>query len=422
MGFLSDYVFYNSGNECPESFHVWSGLTLLSSVLSHKVRYNRDYFKTIPNIYVCLVGDAGSGKTTAMHIAKKILMAHFPDIPLSASVTSREDVAKFMGSDEGIRTFRKPSGEIFEYHPFAFFVSELENLLSVDLVKMVAFLVDTYDGEHFSTSFKHTGKDVVPFPYTTMLGCAINEWVMRTLKIQIFVGGLGRRLVMVVDKGKPPIAHPKPPPGGEAALERAIAHLHVLKAESFQGDFSMTPEADKWWTSWYEGPTSPKIKKPDDPVLAQFYSSKHIQVIKVAMLLAMEDYNPRLVIGVDDFERAFAMLNLLEPRIREFSAGVGRNELAAVSVQFMDMLNALGGIVLEKRMRARFFNECRVVGKEFDLMLEHLCKTDQIIVTELSGKLLVFSPEKYEEHKQKRDVPVNGASILQQTSPPVVAP
>src|SRR5258705_1790968 len=131
MGFLQDYCFYNSGNECPESFHLWSGLTLISSVLSHKVMYNRDYFRVIPNIYTCLIGDAGSGKSTAMHIAKKILMTYFPDIPLAASVTSREDVAKFMGSDEGIRTYRKPSGEIFEYHPFCFFNSEFENLLSV---------------------------------------------------------------------------------------------------------------------------------------------------------------------------------------------------------------------------------------------------------------------------------------------------
>jgi hypothetical protein len=412
MGFLSDYVFYNSGNECPESFHIWSGLSLISSVLSHKVKYNRDYFTVIPNIYVCLIGDAGSGKTTAMMIAKKILMHDFPNIPLSASVTSREDVAKFMGSDDGIRTFRKPSGEIFEYHPFCFYVSEFENLLSVDLIKMTAFLVDTFDGEHFSTSFKNSGKDSVPFPYTTMLSCAIPEWVMRTLKLQIFTGGLGRRMIMVVGKGKAPIAHPKPPPGGEEALKRAITHLHAIHDESFQGDFSMTPEADKWWVSWYEGKESPRIKKPDDPVLQQFYSTKHIQVMKVAMLLAMEDYKPRTVIQVEDFERAFAMLDLLEPRIKEFSAGVGRNELAVVSVQFMDMLNVLGGIVLEKRMRARFFNECRVVGKEFDLMVEHLCKTDQIVLTELQGKLLIFSPDRYEEHKKKRDAT--------ETTPPVV--
>jgi hypothetical protein len=137
----------------------------------------------------------------------------------------------------------------------------------------------------------------------------------------------------------------------------------------------------------------------------------------------MEDYNPRIVISVDDFERAFAMLNLLEPRIREFSAGVGRNELAAVSVQFMDMLRALGGVLPEKRMRARFFNECRVVGKEYDLMVEHLMKTDQIVIcTTLQGgcsKDVVFLPENYEEYKKKRDAPVIAP---QQTEPPVVAP
>ena len=425
MGFLSDYCFYNSGNECPESFHIWSGMALLSSVLSHKVLYDRDYFRVIPNIYVCLIGDAGSGKTTAMHIAKKILMAHFLDIPLSASVTSREDVAKFMGSQEGIRTYKKPDGSIEEYHPFCFFVSELENLFSVDLVKMVAFLVDSYDGELFSTSFKNSGKDIVPFPYTTMLACAISEWVMRALKIQIFTGGMGRRLIMVVDKGKAPIAHPKPPPGGELALGRAVTHLKAIHEEGFMGYFSMDPSADKWWVNWYEGKESPKLKKPDDPVLSQFYTSKHIQVLKVAMLLAIEDYNPRLVLKVEDLERAFAMLNLLEPKIKEFSAGVGRNELAAISVQFLDMLNALGGYAAEKRMRARFWNECRVQGNEYNLMVEHLLKTDQIVVTSVKhqgiDKEVVFLPKSYEEWKTKW---ANAQTQAQgdQPTPPVVDP
>jgi hypothetical protein len=47
-------------------------------------------------------------------------------------------------------------------------------------------------------------------------------------------------------------------------------------------------------------------------------------------------------------------------------------------------------------------------------MVEHLCKTDHIVLTELQGKLLIFSPDRYEEHKKKRDAI--------ETTPPVVSP
>src|SRR2546421_4508695 len=101
MSLIRDYCYYNSGNECPPSYHIWSCLAAYSTILSRRVWIDRGYFQVFPNLYVVLVGDAGSGKNTAKHIAtKKLIMDQFPDVPISASVTSREDVCKFMGSED----------------------------------------------------------------------------------------------------------------------------------------------------------------------------------------------------------------------------------------------------------------------------------------------------------------------------------
>src|SRR5256885_4043303 len=56
--------------------------------------------------------------------------------------------------------------------------------------------------------------------------------------------------------------------------------------------------------------------------------------------------------------------SLLEPPLRKLSAGVGRNELAAIGVQVMDTLRMMGGKVDEKRLRTIFFRDCRVQGKD----------------------------------------------------------
>ena len=229
MGFLSDYCHYNSGNECPREYHIWSALAAFSTILSRRVWIDHGYFKVFPNLYVILVGDAGSGKNTAKSIAvKKLIIDNFPDVPISASVTSREDICKFMGSEECLRTFRDNDGNITEYRPFFFAVNELANLLSVDFRKMVDFLVDLYDSEYFSTSFKHDSvKDKIPNPCATMLSCAVPDWFMRSLKMDLFTGGFGRRLSIVYENRTILKAHPSIPVDGDKLWDRILNHMYA---------------------------------------------------------------------------------------------------------------------------------------------------------------------------------------------------
>jgi len=364
---------------------------------------NRDYFKIFPNLYILLVGDAGSGKNTARNIAaRKLVIDNFPDIPVSASVTTREDVCKFMGSEDGLRTFHNPDGSIQEYHPFFFSVDELSNLLSVDFRKTVDFLVDLYDSEFFSTSFKHdTTKDKIPFPCATMLACTIPDWFMRSMKMDLFTGGLGRRLTIVYENKSILIAEPTVPPGGHEAWKRVVEHLQT--ARELIGEMKLSPSCVKWWNKWYE---NDKRLETDDPILRQIYSTKHVILQKVAMLTALDERPFRMVLEPDDFVKALAMLDLLEPPLRKLSAGVGRNELAAISVQFMDTLACMHGVAAESKLRNMFFRDCKVQGNEFNLMVKHLMDTDQIMVMTdaRNGKPqnYVFLPDAYERYQKEK--------------------
>lgn len=401
MSLLNDYVFYNSGNECPQAYHLWACLAGLSTVVSRKIwlQEAHDYYQVFPNIYVALVGDAGSGKNTAKDcVVYKLLLPNFPDIPISASVTSREDVAKFMGSEDGLRTFYYPDGEIREYRPFFFAVSELSNLLSVDMRKMVDFLVDLYDSRDFSTSFKKDEKkDKVPNPCATMLAGCVPDWIMRSLKMDLFTGGLGRRLVIVYENRTILKAHPAVPEGGDLAWKRVVEHFKVVN--SMTGPMVMDKECDKWWTSWYE---NPERLKSEDPILKQFYATKHVVLKKVAMLTALADSPPRMSVTVQDMIYALAMIEILEPSIKRLSIGIGRNEMASVSVELLNTVQFLGGRVEEKHLRTRFFRDCKLGGKEYDGLMNHLRSTDQLVQININGVELVFTPEEYERFKKEK--------------------
>lgn len=403
MGRLADYTFYNSGNECPRSYHVWSFLATFSAILSRRVWIDHGYFKIFPNLYVCLVGDAGSGKNTAKAIAtQQLLINHFPDVPISASVTSREDVCKFMGSEDCLRTFRLADGTIQEYRPFHFAVNELANLLSVDFRKMVDFLVDLYDSEFFSTSFKHdTTKDKIPFPCATMLSCAVPDWFMRSLKMDLFTGGFGRRLNIVYENRTILNAHPRVPEGGKEAWERILSHCQA--ARELSGEMKMSADCVKWWDEWYE---DPKRLESEDPIIRQTLATKHVMVQKLAMLSALDDTPFRFTLEADDFVKSLAMIDLLEPPLRKLSAGVGRNEVASVAVAFIDFLRMNKGREESTKMQRIFFRDCRDI-REYRGMVDHLLQTKQIFgdVFKVNGHeaLIYFTPEAYEDHRKWKE-------------------
>jgi hypothetical protein len=406
MGYLSDYLYYGSGNECPHSFQTWSALTLLGAVLGRKVwTWHGSYFKVHPNIYTCMVGTAGSGKSTAKGVAKEIFIQHFPDLLISTSIQSREDIAQKMGLPECIVTWKDDHGsfgqpgKIYEYRPFFAIVNELASFLSVDKQRMIEFLVDIFDENHFSTGFKTTTSQNFDNPCFSMLACAVPKWFMSNLKIDLFDGGLGRRMIIVYDEKTRLIDDPVTPPGGNEALLRAVDHLRA--AAKLYGEVKKTEAAKKWWKEWYCDPH--RINR-DDPILMQFHETKHIILLKVAILLAMSEQPFTMTMTDDHMQTACAMLDLLEPKIVRLTSGIGRNELAGIGAQLLDTLSRIGGVASEKQLMKFFARYLR--DPEFLEVVNHYITTNELVVTIIkdTGQKVYFLPDRYEEHLRKNAV------------------
>lgn len=405
MSYLSDYLFYNSGNECPRNFHLWSALATLSTVVSRRVWLDRNYFVIYPNLYVCLVGTAGSGKSVAKDISKNLLIEHFPHIPLSASIQSREDIMRKMASAENTRALKQPDGSLVEYHPYALYINELANFVSIDPVKMVYFLVDIYDARYIDTGFKKDViQDKIPNPYVTMLACTQPDWMMRNLKIELFSGGLGRRLIIVHERKTKCIDEPTIPPGGKEAWARVIDHLK--RVEEFHGPMVFDEEAREWWKQWYQ-----VRKQPDDPILAQFHETKHVQLQKVAMLCALSELPLAHYVKADHLRAALAMLDVLEPSIPRLSAGVGRNVLAPAMQQILDVLQTCDGMIPEKRLLSLMGRELSL--REFNEVIQQLQTTEQVkrAILEVGGvsRVYLFLPSRWEAINKDAKPPAPGS-------------
>lgn len=416
MAYLNDFIYYSSGTECPESYLWWAGLSLLGHILGRKVWVRHgDYFDIPPNIFACLVGLAGTGKNTGMSVNIRIMNKYFPEMLMSASIQSREDITYLMASELGPMVWRDTEGyygtvgEELDYRPFYILNDELQNFLSVDKVKMTGFLIEVFDGQKFSTGFKGDRKENPKkpqwfrFPHVSLLAGAVPEWFMSTLKIDLFSGGLGRRLFIVFDERTKTIPIPMKPVGADAALERAIEFLK--KARWCRGPMVLDDRAQKWWIDWY---LRKRNKPPEDVILGQFHQTRHIQTLKLAGLLTKSENLDANTIKVEALEGADTLIEQLQQPIIKLTSGIGRNELAGVGTE-IEMAVAAAGIrgVTKKRILATFFRQTPGGMRSLDMeVLPFLQKTDKIVAIGPAGKpdeAVLFTPENYKAYVKSKE-------------------
>lgn len=400
MSYLKDYVYYSSGHEVPEEYVWWGGLSILGHILGHKVYVELgDYFRFYPNLYVCLVGEPGSGKNTAIGVNLDIMIRYFPHLIVSASIQSREDIAFLMSQPEAVVTWKDEKGELHEYRPFYALNNELASFLSVERVKMVEFLVEIYDGKRFGTGFKSMRKDNPGVrqwfdnPHFSLLAGAVPAYFMGELKDDLFSGGLGRRLIIVHSRREKVVPIPRKPSGADEALARAVEHLKL--AEQFYGRLKLSNVALTWWNEWYP---AHRQKRVDDPILAQFYSTKHMQLLKVAMCLLLSEQPLRQTVEDYHLQAALELLEGLEPAIIRLTSGIGRNELAGIGAQMIDFIERCGGMAPELIVKRVFSRHLRDL--EFKEQVQQLIETERLVVADatINGvrKRYYFLPERFE--------------------------
>ena len=345
MSFLRDYALYNSGNECSRNYHIWSALVILAATLGRKVSTRWGYFDVHPNLYVVLVGKQGFRKSTAKDIARDMFCEACPDIPIGASVQSREDIVKFMASGECLRAYTDETGQPIEWRPIVFFVNELKNFLSIDPGKMIEFMTDIYDRKYFDASTIKHGSQKIINPCVNFLACETPSWIIDKLKSNIISGGFARRVIYVYETVRGPrITFPTITDEAKAARERCIAHLQ--KISSLVGEFTWTDGARTFYDKWYQS-----LKAPEDEVMAGYYESKHIQLIKIAMGLAAAEYTPKLVLTEDLLRMGLVFLDEIEINMPKLSAAAGRNELAIPQQRIMELLKEHKGFMREKQLK-----------------------------------------------------------------------
>jgi len=112
--FFTQYFEYTSDTECPVFFHRWCCIAGVGAFLGRSLSFSHGQFSLYPNVYSMLVGVAGTRKSTAIKLMKKLLVSA-GYTTLAADKTSKEKFLLDLAGDTGEETSgRERRGKLAE--------------------------------------------------------------------------------------------------------------------------------------------------------------------------------------------------------------------------------------------------------------------------------------------------------------------
>lgn len=377
-GFLINYMRYMEGTETPTIYNRWAGISTIASVVSRKVWIHYGRFRVYPPMYIILVGPSGGRKTTAMEVSEKML-DELGTVNLSAEATTKEKLVMKMAK-ECTKSFTDPTnGKMVDYTPITLCLTELSQFIgtnSQQALHMIDFLVTIYNREKYKAETISRGNDIIPGPALNILGCTTPHHIGTYLKADVISGGFSRRNIFIYEQDDGlPQAWPEESTAQKNAWEACLWWLRKLDSEVV-GEFKWSDDARAFWTPWYDAEFEVLRKMPDSPIRG-YFKSKHEQLLRVAMCLALSE-GAELVMTRAHLEAGLAVLEEAESRFAKVFMGVGRNELHTIGMQALAMIERIGGKISEKQLAMALVKDAPM--KDYTEIIKFL--------TDMSGELV----------------------------------
>lgn len=374
--FFQLYHDYVKSTEPPPNFHAWSAISAISALLGKKCFIPQGDFTVYPQLYVILVGEPGTRKSTAMGIAKKLVKT-VTTVPVAPESATRESLIDDMAGH--------PVGEgKRRYWQSSVFVDELKDFVGGRHINqsMIGFLTTIWDGDIYKEATRGGGEKVIHNPYLTMLACCNPSWITTSLKQDVLTEGFSRRGIFQMQSMEDMAAlrswPVKTPEQVEMwpYLQNECKRIHMI-----DGQFTLSQKAFNLYDTEYLR-IRDDMKKHTEKVQA-YFSSKHVLALKLAMCISAAQRSSRMV-NVADVSAAFSFLGQAERTLDAVFAGVGRNELKGFADQILTKIRLSGAKGLSKGdlLRGHYDNVNKI---ELDEIVNMLSESKQIHIGSPTG-------------------------------------
>lgn len=341
---LTGYMAYTNTTEPSDNYRLWTGISVLSSVLQRKCKLEWGTLTFYPNMYVVLVGPSGARKGTAMSPG----MAFLDElgIKLAAEAITREALIRELknanATDQNITT-----GKMMFHSSLTIWAQELTVFLGYGNLQLMSDLCDWYDCRNrWTYRTKNMGTDEIIGVFVNLFGGTTPSLIRSAMPLDAIGGGLTSRIVFVFEEDT---ARCQPMPFlSDAQLGlREQLKLDLERIHAMHGDFKVTKEFLDVWTDWYVG--QHKNDPFEDPGhrFEGYFRRRPVHVMKLSMIVNASRTD-RMIIEALDFDRALGILLEVEKKMPNTFSGVGRYQHAETLTAVMNELGVRGEMTQEE--------------------------------------------------------------------------
>lgn len=349
--FVEAWMDLTEGTNSPDSFRLWTAISLVGMGLERRVWAKATRQATFPNLYVLLTGAPGVGKQV-VSLAKEMLLAvREPGTGLKAFriAPSQMTKASLVDSLAKAKQLRLLKHGNYTYHSLLVAAEEFQVLLP------------TYDQEYIATLNEVFNNPTAPYeearrtgsvrelsidlPQLNILAGVQPSYFVSTFPEEAWTTGFARRIIMVYagetpfqELFQPEVEELNSGPKWDGLLGR-LAHLSTL-----WGQMSWEPEAGERLARWHRGKGPPQ---PTHSKLVHYNNSRTMFAIKLSIISAVAATG-ELVIRDSDVRRALGWLLDVESRMPD----VFREMLGKSDTQVIDELHYMVTIVYAKSKKA----------------------------------------------------------------------
>lgn len=293
---LSDYISYCQPTEVPAVFNRWSMMTCLGAALGRNFTFPFGHAKLKPNLYVMLMGVAGTRKSTAVKTAKKLLEASGYNT-FAAERTSKEQFLMDLAGDGA--PLVDPEGEVQwnvlgssdepedSKAPADMMVAadEFNDFIGQGNMEFISLLGTLWDHEGpYKSRFKRAASSIIHDPVVSILSGNTPTNFAMAFPVETIGQGFFSRLILVhAEKTSRKFTFPKSPSDHEK--HEFLNKLHRAR-QSCMGSVEMTHGAelllDKIYKKWV----------PFDDVRFDSYANRRFtHLLKVCLVVCGSTYS-----------------------------------------------------------------------------------------------------------------------------------
>lgn len=379
--FISRYLQYTRDTEAPAIYHRWCILSSIAAYLGRSCYVRHGHFNIFPNMYIILVGGAGTRKNSAIKIPKRLIQSAGYS-SFAASKTTKEKLFIRLSelnsnSAEDIldqNLFGDETHEDISISSEVFIVSgEFNTFFGNNILSFLEDLGELWDFEGPFTNEIKTGKSVtIMNPTINILGGTTPVMFAKTFPPEFIGQGFFSRCFLVYgEKTRPRITFPEEPP--EELTQNFIEEIKSFRP-ILQKKLGLTPGARKLIDAIYNGP-----ELLDDPRFETFYNRRLTNLFKLSVILAATEHlnqiNENIVLYANTI---LAHVEQLMPKaLGEF----GRAKNSDVAHKVLSIIQNSKGVTRTKDIWKHVSKDLEKLA-DLSVILSNLKEADKIQVSQ----------------------------------------